>query len=71
VVATIREWLAVNEQGSQKFHVERFNIKKLNEAEGKEKYSIDIWSRVVSFDNLDAEVEINTVWETIRENLRF
>jgi hypothetical protein len=40
VVAKIRERLAVNKQGSDKFHIEGFNLKKLNEVEGKEKYSV-------------------------------
>jgi hypothetical protein len=41
VVSKIRERLAVNKQGSRKFHMERFNQKKLNEVEGKEKYHIE------------------------------
>jgi hypothetical protein len=36
VVAKIRERLAVNKQRSQKFHIERFNLKKLCEVNGKE-----------------------------------
>jgi hypothetical protein len=40
VVAKIRERLAVNNQGLHKFHMERFNLKKLNEVEGKEKYCV-------------------------------
>jgi hypothetical protein len=40
VVATIRERLAVNKQGSHRLHMERFNLNKLNEVEGKEKYRV-------------------------------
>jgi hypothetical protein len=36
VVAKVRDRLAVNKQRSHRFHVERFNLKKLNEVEGKE-----------------------------------
>jgi hypothetical protein len=36
VVAKVRERLAVNKQRSHIFHMERFNLKKLNEVEGKE-----------------------------------
>jgi hypothetical protein len=36
VVEKVRERLAVNKQRSQRFHMERFNLKKLNEVEGKE-----------------------------------
>jgi hypothetical protein len=38
VVAKIKERLALNKQKSHTFHMERFNLKKLNEVEGKEKY---------------------------------
>jgi hypothetical protein len=37
VVVKIRERLAVNKQGSHKFHTEGVNLKKLNEVDGKEK----------------------------------
>jgi hypothetical protein len=36
VVANVRERLAVNKQRLQRFHMEWFNLKKLNEVEGKE-----------------------------------
>jgi hypothetical protein len=42
VLAKIRERLDVNKQGSHKFHMERFNLKKLNEAEGKEMYHAEV-----------------------------
>jgi hypothetical protein len=48
--------------------MERFNLKKLNELEGKERYYIEVSSS--SFGNFDAEVEINSAWETIRENIK-
>jgi hypothetical protein len=32
----------VNKQGSHKFQMERFDLKKLNEEEGKEKYRVEI-----------------------------
>jgi hypothetical protein len=70
VVAKIRERLLENKQGSHKFHKERFNLKKLNEGEGKEKYRIDVSNMFPALEDLDAQVEINTVWETIRENIK-
>jgi hypothetical protein len=42
VVAKIRERLAVNKQTTQRVHMERFNLKKLNEIEGKEQYRVEI-----------------------------
>jgi hypothetical protein len=38
----IRERLAVNKQRSQRFHMETFSLKKLNEVEGKEKYRNEV-----------------------------
>jgi 50S ribosomal subunit-associated GTPase HflX len=50
--------------------MERFNHKKLNEIESKEKYCIEVSNRFAALENLDAEVDINSVWETIRENIK-
>jgi hypothetical protein len=38
VVAKVRDRLAVNKLRYQRFDMERFNLKKLNEVEGKEQY---------------------------------
>jgi hypothetical protein len=70
VVANIRDRIAVNKQGSHKFHMERFNLKKFNEVEGKEKYRVEVSNRFAALEDLDAEVEINAIWETIRENIK-
>jgi hypothetical protein len=50
--------------------VERFNLKKLNEVEGKEQHNIKISNRFTPLEKLDAEVDINRAWETIRENIK-
>jgi hypothetical protein len=42
VVAKVRERLAVNKQRSHSIHMERFNLKTLNEVEGKEKYLVEV-----------------------------
>jgi hypothetical protein len=69
-VAKIREGLAVNKQGAHKFHMERFNLKKLNKVESREKYRVEVSNRFAALEDLDAEVEINTISETIRENIK-
>jgi hypothetical protein len=43
-----------------------FNPKKLNEVEGKDKYRVEVSNRSAALEDLDAEVENNTVWKTIR-----
>jgi hypothetical protein len=70
VVAKIRERLAVNKQGSHKFQMERFDLMKLNEVEGEEKYRVEVSNRFAALEDLDAEVEINTTRETITENIK-
>jgi hypothetical protein len=61
-VANIREILAGNKQGPHRFRMERFSLK----VEGIEKYHVEVSSRFAALDDLDAAVEINTIWETIR-----
>jgi hypothetical protein len=69
VVAKVKERLTVNKQRSNRFHMERFNLKKLNEVEGKERYCVGISNGFAALEDLDAEVELNNAWETIRENI--
>jgi exonuclease III len=42
VVEKVRERLAVSKRAAQKFYMERFNLNKLEEVEGKEQYRVDI-----------------------------
>jgi hypothetical protein len=48
--------------------MERFNLKKLNEVEGKEQYHVEVSNRFTALEELEAAVEINIAWETIRQN---
>jgi hypothetical protein len=49
--------------------MERFNLKKLNKVEGKEQYHVEILNSFAALKKLDADVDINRAWETIRENI--
>jgi hypothetical protein len=71
VLAKVGERLAVNKQRSHILHMERFNLKKLNEVEGKDQYRVEVLNRFAAFEDLDAGVEINSAWEMIRENIKF
>jgi hypothetical protein len=42
VVAKVRERLAARKQKMHRFHMQRFNLRKLNEVEGKEQYLVEI-----------------------------
>jgi hypothetical protein len=50
--------------------MEKFNVKKLNEVGGKEQYRVEVSNRFAALEDLDAEVEINSAWEMIRENIK-
>jgi hypothetical protein len=39
----------VNKQGSQRFDMERFNLKKLNDVEGKEQFCVEVSNRFGRF----------------------
>jgi hypothetical protein len=49
---------------------ERFNLKKLNEIEGKEQYRVEVSNRFAALEDLDAEVKINSALEMVRENIK-
>jgi hypothetical protein len=42
VVAKIGERIALNKQGSHKFHIERLNLKKLNIVYDKQRYHVEV-----------------------------
>jgi hypothetical protein len=48
----------------------RFNLKKLNDVEGKEQFQVEVSNRFAALEDLNTEVEINSAWETIRENIK-
>jgi hypothetical protein len=70
VVATVTERLEMNKQTTHRVYVERFSLKELSEVEGKERYRVEISNRFAALDNLDTEMDVNKVWETIRENIK-
>jgi len=69
VVAKVRVRLTVSKQAAQKFDGKRFNLRKLNELEVKEKYQIGITNRFAALDNLNVDEDVNRVWKNIKENI--
>jgi hypothetical protein len=70
VVEKIRERLSVNKQRLHRFNMGRFNLKKLYERDGKEKYHSEVSNRIAALEDLDTEVDINSALEIIRENIK-
>jgi hypothetical protein len=56
VVAKFRERLAVNKQRSDRFHMVRFNLKKLNEVGNKEQCLVEISNKFELWKIFNAEV---------------
>jgi hypothetical protein len=59
VVAKVRVIMAVSTQATQNFDVERFNVTKQSELEGREEYQIEISNRFAAFENVNDSEYIN------------
>ena len=70
VIAKGRERLAVGKQAAQRFHRQRFNLRKLNESEIREQYQIEITNRFAALENLDDGEDVNRTWENIKDNIQ-
>jgi hypothetical protein len=55
---------------TQKFDVERFNLKKLSELEVRKQYQIKISKSYPALENLSDSQNINRAWENIKENIK-
>jgi hypothetical protein len=50
--------------------LQRFDLRKLNDAEVKEQYQVKITYRFAALKNFDDNVDMNTACENIRENMK-
>jgi hypothetical protein len=69
-VAKLRERISVSKQARKNFHLERFDLKKVDDVEVKEKYQVEISNRFAALGSLDESFDINNAWESIRENIK-
>jgi hypothetical protein len=44
-----------------------FGLQKLNEVGSKEKYRVEVSNRIAALEDLDGEIENNTIWDDWRE----
>ena len=70
VVAKCRERLAVGKQAAQKFEVEIFKIRKLNELEVRKQYWFKISNRFAALENLSDSEDINRAWEKFKQYIK-
>jgi hypothetical protein len=66
----LRERLSVSKRARQKFDLESFDLKKLDDIEVKEKYQVEISNRFAALESVDESFDINNAWESIRENIK-
>jgi hypothetical protein len=66
----LRERISVSKQVGQNFDLERFDLKKLDDIEVKEKYQVEISKRFAALESLDESFDINNAWESIRGNIK-
>jgi hypothetical protein len=66
--AKVRERFSASKRATCKFDMERLNLKKLNEVEGKEEYQFDVSKRLADLENLNYCMDISRAWEIIPEN---
>jgi hypothetical protein len=69
-VAKLRERISVSKRARQNFDVERFDLKKLDDVEVKEKYQVEISNRFAALESLEESFDINNAWESIRKNIK-
>jgi hypothetical protein len=69
-VAKLSNKISVRKQVRQKFDLERFEPRKLDDIEITEKYQVEISNRFVALVNLAESLDIYSAWECIRENIK-
>ena len=59
MIANVRERLAVGKKTAQRFHRQRFNLRKLNVLEVRNQYQIEITNRFPALENLNDDKDVN------------
>jgi hypothetical protein len=57
-VAKLRDRISVSKRARQNFDLERFDLKKLDNVEVKEKYQVEISNRFAALERLDESFDI-------------
>jgi hypothetical protein len=70
VVSKVWEILAICEQATQKFDVEKFTLGKLSELEVRKQNKIKMSNSLASLENSSDSEDINRAWENIKENIK-
>ena len=66
VIAKFRERLAVGKQATQRLDRLRYNWRKVNAPEVREKYQIEFPNRFAAFENLNDNEDVNRTCDNIK-----
>jgi hypothetical protein len=66
-VTKLKERISVSKRERQKFDIERFDLKYLEDLEVKEKYQIEISNRFVGLESLDVSFYINVLGKVLEK----
>jgi hypothetical protein len=69
-VAKLRERISISKRVTQNFDLGRFDLKKFDDIEVKEKYQVEISNRFAALESSDESFDTNNAWESIRENIK-
>jgi hypothetical protein len=69
-VAKLRERISVSKRARQNFDLGRFDLKRLDDLEVKEKYQVQISNRFAALGSLDKSFDFNNAWENVREHIK-
>jgi hypothetical protein len=69
-VAKLRERISVSKSARKNFYLERFDLRKIDHLEVKEKYQVEISNRFAVSQSLDESLDINNAWESMTENIK-
>jgi hypothetical protein len=69
-VAKLRERISVSERARQKFDLERFDLKKLDDMEVKERHRAEISNRFAALESLDESFDIDNAWRVLEKTSR-
>jgi hypothetical protein len=70
VAANLRERLSVSKRVAEKFDMQRFDLRKLCDADVKKQYQVKITNRFAALENFDDNVDMNRASENNRENIK-
>jgi hypothetical protein len=69
-VAKLRDRISVSKRARRKFDLERFELRKLDDVEVKEKYQVQISNRYAALGNSNESLDIKSTSESIKENIK-